>query len=286
MTQSNIPLPYGLRDVKVRTMPSGSEVPGAAVDLPNARTFSFAEAEAFDELRGDDGLRAVHGRGPTVNWSLEGGGISLEAVKAIFGGTITETGVTPNQKKTFKKLGSDSRPYFQVEGQAISDSGGDFHCTVYKARATGDFSGEMSDGNFWLTGAQGQGLPRSSDDVLYTFLQNETATAIGAVNEVQSVAITGTPTGGTFTLTFAGQTTAGIAYNAAASAVQSALEALTNIGVGQVICAGGALPGAAVTVTFQGTLAGLDVPQMTASAAGLTGGTSPTVTVTTTTQGG
>ncbi|MEL3944877.1 hypothetical protein [Streptomyces sp. LNU-CPARS28] len=105
-------------------------------------------------------------------------------------------------------------------------------------------------------------------------------------NEVQSVAITGSPTGGTYTLTFAGQTTAGIAYDATASAVQSALEALSNVEVGDVVCAGGPHPGTPVTVTFLGQYAGTDVAQMTASAAGLTGGTSPAVNVTTTTPGG
>ncbi|MDX2551327.1 phage tail tube protein [Streptomyces stelliscabiei] len=105
-------------------------------------------------------------------------------------------------------------------------------------------------------------------------------------NEVQQVAITGGPTGGTYTLTWSGQTTAGIAYNATSGAVQSALEALSNIGVGDVVCAGGPHPGTPVTVTFQGALAETDVAQMTASAAGLTGGTSPAVNVTTTTPGG
>lgn len=105
-------------------------------------------------------------------------------------------------------------------------------------------------------------------------------------NEVQQVAITGTPTGGTFTLTFDGQTTANIAYNAAASAVQTALAALSNIGSGNVACTGGPLPGTPVSVEFTGSLAGVNVSQMTANSAGLTGGTSPTVNVTTTTQGG
>lgn len=105
-------------------------------------------------------------------------------------------------------------------------------------------------------------------------------------NEVQQVAITGGPTGGTYTLTYSGQTTAGIAYDATAAAVQSALEALSNIAVGDVVCAGGPHPGTPVTVTFQGLLAETDVAQMTASAAGLTGGTSPAVNVTTTTPGG
>jgi hypothetical protein len=177
MPLTNTPLPFGLRDIKIRPMAAGSETPGTAVDFPNARTLSFGEAEDFEELRGDDGLVAVHGRGPSVTWSLEGGGVPLEAVKAMFGGTIAETGVTPNQTKTYSKVGTDVRPYFQVEGQAISDSGGDFHVLIYKARATGEFSGEMADGSFWLSGASGQALPKA-DGKLYDFVQNETATAI------------------------------------------------------------------------------------------------------------
>lgn len=104
-------------------------------------------------------------------------------------------------------------------------------------------------------------------------------------NEVQTVTITGSPTGGTFTLTFNGQTTAAIAYNANAAAVQSALEALSNINVGDVTATGGALPGTAVTVTFGGQYLGVNVAQMTATGS-LTGGSTPAVAVTTATAGG
>mgnify|MGYP001560029233 CR=1 FL=1 len=104
-------------------------------------------------------------------------------------------------------------------------------------------------------------------------------------NEQQTITITGTPTGGTFTLTWDGKTTAGIAFNASAATVVSALEALSNIDVGDVSATGGARPGAAGVVTFQGRFAGINVPLMTGSAAGLTGGT-PVLTITTSTPGG
>lgn len=175
MPLTTIPLPFGLRDVKVR--PLTGDVAGTSVDLPNARTLQFAEAEDTEELRGDDGLVAIHGKGPQVNWQLEGGGISLEAVKTMFGGTIVSSGVTPNQVKSYKKVGTDGRPYFQVEGQAISDSGGDFHVLIYKCKAEGDLSGQLADGGYWLTGAQGRGLPNGAGD-LYSLIQNETAAAI------------------------------------------------------------------------------------------------------------
>lgn len=106
----------------------------------------------------------------------------------------------------------------------------------------------------------------------------------GLASEGQTVTITGTPTGGTFTLTVGGQTTGAIAYNATAAAVQTALEALTNINVGDVTVTGGPGPGTAYVITYVGRYAGEDMPQATA-ASSLTGGTSPAVTVTTSTPG-
>lgn len=109
--------------------------------------------------------------------------------------------------------------------------------------------------------------------------------ADGKSNEVQTVTITGSPTGGTFTLTYAGQTTSAIAYNATATAVKNALGALSTVGgTGNVSVSGSA--GGPYTVTFQGTLSGTDIAAMTASGAGLTGGSSPSVAIATATAGG
>lgn len=107
--------------------------------------------------------------------------------------------------------------------------------------------------------------------------------AIGA--DVQTVSISGTPTGGTFALGFGGAITSPIAYNAASSAVQTALQALSTIGSGNVTCTGGPLPGTPVVCTFAGTLATGYQGLMTANSGGLTGGSSPTVSVAHTTTG-
>jgi len=170
-----IPLPYGLRDVKIATLTG--DTPGTFVDLPNSQTFSFAENEDFTELRGDDKIAATHGSGPSVNWTLGAGGLSFEAYKILAGGAIVETGTTPNQLKTYSKLGADIRPYFQVKGQVISDSGGDVWCVVYKCKAEGEIGGEFADGAFFITGASGRGIPNLADKA-YDFLQHETAVTI------------------------------------------------------------------------------------------------------------
>lgn len=104
-------------------------------------------------------------------------------------------------------------------------------------------------------------------------------------NAVQVVTITGTPTGGTFTLTYNNAVTAPIAFNAIASAVQSALLALPTLGPSDVAVTGGPGPGTPYTLTFGGNLNGQDVA-VAVGQNSLTGGTTPAVTVTTTTTGG
>lgn len=170
-------LPYGLRDVKVTPI-SASGTLGTAVDLPNARTFSFEENEDFEELRGDDKIVATRGQGASVAWELESGGISLEAYAVINGGTVVVSGVTPNVVTRYTKKATDAKPRFKVEGQAISESGGDFHAVLPNCKATDGISGELSDGSFWLTSGSGSAIADPTTDVIYEFVQNETATAI------------------------------------------------------------------------------------------------------------
>ncbi|WP_280425280.1 major capsid protein [Nocardia carnea] len=102
-------------------------------------------------------------------------------------------------------------------------------------------------------------------------------------NEVQTVTITGTPTGGHFTLSFGGSTTSNLAHNATAATVQAALAALPTIGTGNIAVAGSA--GGPYTVTFIGALGATNVAAMTATGS-LTGGTTPAVAVALTTAGG
>lgn len=112
----------------------------------------------------------------------------------------------------------------------------------------------------------------------YNVVRNNATT-----NEVQSVTVTGTPTGGTFTLSFQGQQTAPIPYNASAANVQSALEALANLEPADLTVTGGPLP-AAVVVTFKGRYSGSDVPAMTTTG-NFVAGTNPAAVVATTTAG-
>lgn len=99
------------------------------------------------------------------------------------------------------------------------------------------------------------------------------AASLSGISEKQSLAIIGGPTGGTYTISFEGSTTAGIAYNAAAATVQTAFVGLASVGAGNCAVSGSGTTGDPFIFTFQSTLASINVNPITADASSLTGAT-------------
>lgn len=95
---------------------------------------------------------------------------------------------------------------------------------------------------------------------------------------VQTLTISGTPSGGTFKLAFDGQVTGNITWvgnddAGLIAAIDAALEALSNIGAGDVTVADGTLTDGigTVTITFGANLKNLDVPLITVNEDALEG---------------
>ena len=119
----------------------------------------------------------------------------------------------------------------------------------------------------------------------------QSATApVNGTNAIQTITLGGTPTAGTFTLTYAGRTTAAITWTATDATlvtnVQTALNALGAIGSSGVAVAIGTGSGGigTYTVTFSGTNVGRK-PQPVMTATSSLTGTAPTIAVATTTPG-
>lgn len=92
----------------------------------------------------------------------------------------------------------------------------------------------------------------------------------------QRVTVTGSPAGGTFTLTYEGTASGTIAYNARASAVKTALNAVSTINGDVATVAGPA--GGPWVVTWKNTVAN-DASPLVLGTNSLTGGTSPSVSI-------
>lgn len=231
-------LPYGLRDVKLIQYPTlAADTFGVTLtDLPVARTMSFNDTEEYNDLRGDDALQTSHGQGAQVEWELEAGGISFAAHAILAGGTVTETGISPNQVKRFRKYTTDQRPFFVAVGQAISDNGGDFKSFIWRCRATGNVEGELSDGEFLIPSVSGIGFGclvsgmvggSQINGAAYDFVQSETVASIAAPTLDTPVAPS------VYSLSDTGGTTAG----------------------GEIVRVTGYFPGTITTVTVGGTAA-------------------------------
>lgn len=175
-------LPYGVRDIKLTqyTDAVGTVLGSTSVDLPYAQTLNFTEAEEFQELRGDDKVITTRGKGSQVNWSLEAGGISTAAWAVITGGSVTETGTTPNRTVELRKNATTARPFFRIDGRVVSDSGGDVLVRIYRCRANGDVQANFQDGSFQMSQVNGVGMPLLDDtnDYIYSIFRRETAVSL------------------------------------------------------------------------------------------------------------
>lgn len=86
-----------------------------------------------------------------------------------------------------------------------------------------------------------------------------TINAGSAVSEIQGITVAGVA--GTFTVTFNGQTTGLLAFNATGAQVQAALAGLSTIGAGNIVVSAS---GGSYFLFFVGTLAGTNQPSVTA----------------------
>lgn len=233
-----------------------------------------------------------------INAVREGDGKRLASVTRIVGGTITLefaannlqlfadmlgltysiTGSTPNQVGKLQVYNS-SLPYFGFVAGADDDNGLEnaFHVWIPKMKITSD--------TFTITSLSGNESPEFANVSIECEAFADEGYNTGAANEVQTLTITGTPTGGSILLTFGSETTAAINFDDTASEVDTALEALDNIGAGDVTCSGGPLPGTPVVITFGNNLANAKMPLITVNDAGLTGGTDPQAAIVRTTTG-
>ena len=109
-----------------------------------------------------------------AEWELEAGGISLEALAKLTGGTANQVGSTPNRTLTLSLDAGAQMPYLRISGRAVSDTG-DVICRLYRAKVEA-LEGTFRDGEFWVSYAKGVAVTNGS--VVYEFVQQETAAAL------------------------------------------------------------------------------------------------------------
>lgn len=187
------------------------------------------------------------------------------ALSAWIGSTVLAlvacTGALAAVTGSFGGAGTEAGKFSTPAGVAVNDSSGD----VYVVDSGNDRIQQFTASGAFVR-AWGAGVVASGED------------AATGTDEVQTVTVNATS--GSFTLTFSGQTTSAVAYDApakegeGAGSVEAALDALSTIGGAGGSVSVGYGPGNAAgssqyEVTFEGSLGSSSVAAMTANGAGL-----------------
>ncbi len=152
----------------------------------------------------------------------------------------------------------------------------------------------------WINSLLGNGAPpieATPNELAYLmWLAHGAETVTSGSNEVQTISMTGVPTGGSVDLayqyydpttgTVKTSSNINIPFNSTNATADTNIEAITQLGAGSVGVTGGPLPGTPLVVTFSGaSVANKPHRAFVLVANNLTGGTTPTATVVRTTPG-
>lgn len=162
--------PFGLNQVKL--------VKGATVvTLRATQVMSFSPRLMGGELKGSDKIVSVASMAEALEWSLEEGGIPLDALALMTGWTATLSGTTPNQVNTLKMNAGTALPFFKIYGKSLGDNGDDAHVKIWRAKVTGNIEGQFQYGEFQVTKLTGIAVQDAVNGLMDVVL-NETAAAL------------------------------------------------------------------------------------------------------------
>lgn len=176
---------FAVKDAKVAKMltdPVGGPATYAtAVDLPAIKGVSVGYTVETVDLTGDFSLVDTDSILRKLTLSFTFGKESMDARAAIFGGTVSDSGTTPNQIAKWRLLGTDTLfPFFKFEAQAVSVDavGGDGHLLLYKCKTSTPPPLGMTEDNYQPFTTEAVAVPRIADSFWIDELINETAVAI------------------------------------------------------------------------------------------------------------
>jgi hypothetical protein len=166
--------PFGLRDVKVTNILGTLQK-----DLPAAQQMTFTPTFTNATLEGDDVVESVIAYVKSYEWTLNAGGIDLDALAIMTGETVTVAGSSPNETSTVKVSAGDRMPYFKIYGKSLGENASDdIHAKLYKCKIT-SMQGQLQGDQFYITQCSGTAIDDGTNGIIQ-IVQNETAAALPA----------------------------------------------------------------------------------------------------------
>jgi hypothetical protein len=130
---------FACEDAKVYPMTAdtgGAPTYGSGIDVPGVKSLEISGSIDRKSLRGDNRLLDIFAVLTDVTGRLNHAKLSLDMLAAQLGGTVVDSGTTPNQKATWSLTSTSAPKYWKIEAKTPTDGvdmvGGDLHVLFYK----------------------------------------------------------------------------------------------------------------------------------------------------------
>lgn len=176
---------FAVQDAKIAKLTSdpsgGSPVFATSIDVPGIKSVEVSFEINNVELRGDNTRLDSDSVLGGISVSFEHAKVSLDVLAAMIGGTVTDSGTTPNQVATLSRLSTDAFNYFKLEAKTptngVDFSGGDAHLIIWKLKLT-DYSIGFAEEDYYTFEGEASGSTLLSNNKIFDIVLNETQAAV------------------------------------------------------------------------------------------------------------
>lgn len=168
---------------------------GTAIDVPGITQLELSPTFMEKQLKGDESVLDTYSKLEQIDWSIEHGKISLDALALWIGGAVVAGGVTPNQTQTFTLKNTDLPGYFKLEAKTDYADVGDAHFILFKAKCT-SFSFTIQGEEYATISASGKAIGTLKDKKIKDIVFNETAVDITTGSAPGALTVTTSPADG------------------------------------------------------------------------------------------
>lgn len=156
----------------------GAATYGTGIDAPGIRKISWKPGFDSKELRGDNTVLDTDVIPGSGEGELEYAKTHLDLLAILFGGTVADSGSTPNQVATFSYTGGQLPRYWKVEAQCKTADLADVHVVIFKCKITDGPQGDMMDSDYGIQNLKFKFVQPRSTDPSYKINFNESLVAI------------------------------------------------------------------------------------------------------------
>lgn len=172
---------YLVNVTDAKVTPSG----GSSQDIEGVAEVKVSADVVTAEAKGDATVKSYYSKTNKAKLEFKHAVLSLDALSAILGESVTDSGETPSQTATLS-ISSTSHPYFKFEGRTtdvIDQTGSgedvaDVHVVIYKCKVD-NWNVELKDEDYWQVSFTATAIPDSSNNnKIMDIVEYETTTDI------------------------------------------------------------------------------------------------------------